>query len=67
MLAFYAKCRQIHKIGPWGLTMNRVIGSLRKSAAVNWANHTVTIVDWRLLAQMAEFDPTYLSMTNEPR
>jgi len=47
--------------------MNRVIGSLRKSAAVNWANHTVTIVDWRLLAQMAEFDPTYLSMTNEPR
>ena len=47
--------------------MYRVIGSLRKSAAVNWANHTVTIVDWRLLAQMAEFDPTYLSMTNEPR
>ncbi|BCG83745.1 hypothetical protein MesoLj113b_72870 (plasmid) [Mesorhizobium sp. 113-3-3] len=47
--------------------MYRVIGSLRKSAAVNWANHTVTVVDWRLLAQMAEFDPTYLSMTNEPR
>ncbi|MGY2991804.1 CRP-like cAMP-binding protein [Mesorhizobium sp. URHB0026] len=26
--------------------MNRVIGALRKVGVVNWANHTVTILDW---------------------
>jgi hypothetical protein len=47
--------------------MNRVIGALRKVGVVNWANHTVTILDWHRLQEIAEFDPTYLSMMREPR
>jgi hypothetical protein len=47
--------------------MNRVISALRNSGVIAWANHTVTILDWQKLQQIAEFDPTYLSMTREPR
>ncbi|QPC94843.1 Crp/Fnr family transcriptional regulator [Mesorhizobium sp. INR15] len=47
--------------------MNRVIGALRKTGLISWANHTISILDWDRLAAVAEFDPTYLSMTNEPR
>lgn len=47
--------------------MNRVIGSLKKTKVITWTNHTVTILDWDQLAELAEFDPTYLSMNNEPR
>jgi CRP-like cAMP-binding protein len=47
--------------------MNRVIGALRKVGVVSWANHTVTILDWHRLQEIAEFDPTYLSMVREPR
>ncbi|TPI70896.1 Crp/Fnr family transcriptional regulator [Mesorhizobium sp. B3-1-3] len=47
--------------------MNRVISALRNSGVIAWAAHTVTILDWQKLQQIAEFDPTYLSMTREPR
>ena len=47
--------------------MNRVISALRNSGVISWANHTVTILDWHKLQQIAEFDPTYLSMKREPR
>jgi CRP-like cAMP-binding protein len=47
--------------------MNRVIGSLKKTKVITWVNHTVTILDWDQLAELAEFDLTYLSMNNEPR
>ncbi|PDQ18362.1 Crp/Fnr family transcriptional regulator [Mesorhizobium sanjuanii] len=47
--------------------MNRVIGTLRKIGVIGWANHKVTILDWQRLVEIAEFDPTYLSMNREPR
>jgi len=47
--------------------MNRVIGALRKAGVFTWLNHTITISDWDQLVEIAEFDPTYLSMTREPR
>ncbi|WP_095202038.1 Crp/Fnr family transcriptional regulator [Mesorhizobium carmichaelinearum] len=47
--------------------MNRVIGALRQSGVVTWSNYTVTILDWHRLQEVAEFDPTYLSMMREPR
>ncbi|TGQ32509.1 MULTISPECIES: Crp/Fnr family transcriptional regulator [unclassified Mesorhizobium] len=47
--------------------MNRVIGALRKVGVVSWANHVVTILNWDRLQEIAEFDPTYLSMVREPR
>ncbi|TIO11999.1 MAG: Crp/Fnr family transcriptional regulator, partial [Mesorhizobium sp.] len=30
-------------------------------------NHLIDILDWNRLVAIAEFDPTYLSMRNEPR
>jgi CRP-like cAMP-binding protein len=47
--------------------MNRVIGALRKIGVIGWANYMVTILDWQRLVEIAEFDPTYLSMNREPR
>ncbi|UVK46714.1 Crp/Fnr family transcriptional regulator [Mesorhizobium sp. AR07] len=47
--------------------MNRVIQSLRKAGLISWVNHTMTILDWHRLQEVAEFDPTYLSMGREPR
>jgi CRP-like cAMP-binding protein len=47
--------------------MNRVLQGLRREKLVAWVNHTVTILDWDRLQEMAEFDPTYLSLRVEPR
>ena len=47
--------------------MNRVIGTLRRMNVINWTGHMITILDWERLVGIAEFDPTYLSMTREPR
>lgn len=47
--------------------MNRVIGTLRRMNVINWTSHMVTILDWQRLVEIAEFDPTYLSMNREPR
>jgi len=47
--------------------MNRVIGALRRLGVIGWANYMVTILDWQRLVEIAEFDPTYLSMNREPR
>ena len=47
--------------------MNRVIGALRRMNVITWANHMITILNWPRLVEIAEFDPTYLSMAHEPR
>ncbi|TCL96090.1 CRP-like cAMP-binding protein [Rhizobium sp. PP-WC-2G-219] len=47
--------------------MNRTIQNLRKDGLISWVNHTVTILDWDELRDIADFDPTYLSLTVEPR
>ena len=47
--------------------MNRVIQGLRREKLISWTNHTVTILNWGRLQEVAEFDPTYLSMQREPR
>ena len=47
--------------------MNRVIGTLRRMNVISWTSHVVAILDWQRLVQIAEFDPTYLSMSREPR
>jgi CRP-like cAMP-binding protein len=46
---------------------NRVIRDLREGGFVEWRGSDVTVKDWEGLSQLAEFDPTYLSMQNEPR
>ena len=47
--------------------MNRVIQSLRREDLISWTHHTISILDWVRLQEVAEFDPTYLSMVREPR
>jgi CRP-like cAMP-binding protein len=47
--------------------VNRVIEELRGDRLITWRRDTVVIEDWPRLKQFAEFDPTYLSLQNEPR
>ena len=47
--------------------MNRVIQSLRRDGLISWSNQTIEILNWERLQEVAEFDPTYLSMRKEPR
>ncbi|EUB95565.1 transcriptional regulator, Crp/Fnr family [Rhizobium sp. CF080] len=47
--------------------MNRVIQALRRERLISWTNQTITILDWDRLQEVAEFDPTYLSLSVEPR
>jgi CRP-like cAMP-binding protein len=47
--------------------VNRVLQDLRGGGLITWRGDTVVIEDWPRLKQFAEFDPTYLSLQNEPR
>ncbi|TIQ26781.1 MAG: Crp/Fnr family transcriptional regulator [Mesorhizobium sp.] len=69
-MSFHLRLSQAELADVLGLSvvhMNRVIATLRRMDVINWTNHTVTILDWQRLVDVAEFDPTYLSMRNEPR
>lgn len=47
--------------------VNKKLQQLRNTGLVEWKNSTVRILDYDGLAALAEFDPTYLSLRNEPR
>lgn len=47
--------------------VNRKLQELRSSGLVEWRNGTVKIRDFERLSGMAEFDPTYLSLSRESR
>jgi CRP-like cAMP-binding protein len=47
--------------------LNRTVQKLRKQGAVEWTNQKVAILEWDALVQVADFDPTYLSLFKEPR
>ncbi len=47
--------------------VNRVVQELRKEGLITWRADTVVIEDWPRLQQVAEFDPTFLSLRTEPR
>jgi CRP-like cAMP-binding protein len=47
--------------------VNRVIQELRAEGLITWRGETVVITDWPRLQQIAEFDPTFLSLEREPR
>ncbi|MNH55845.1 Nitrogen fixation regulation protein FixK [compost metagenome] len=46
--------------------VNRLIAELRREGLVRWTNPRVDILDWPRLAQIAEFDPTYLRLHAAP-
>ena len=47
--------------------LNKTLQQLRRDGLVRWESRTVEILDWEKLTEMAEFDPTYLSLSVEPR
>ena len=47
--------------------VNRSLQELRASGAVAWRGDLVTILDWKKLQEIAEFDPLYLNLSQEPR
>jgi CRP-like cAMP-binding protein len=47
--------------------VNRVIQQLRTDGLVTWSEQRIVIEDWARLQQVAEFDPTFLNLENEPR
>jgi CRP-like cAMP-binding protein len=68
--SFYFPLSQSEMADVLGLSsvhMNRVIQSLRREGLISWVNQTITILDWDRIREVAEFDPTYLSMVREPR
>ena len=46
--------------------VSRLISELRSEGVVAWAGGRIDILDWRRLAEIAEFDPTYLRLQSEP-
>lgn len=46
--------------------VSRLISELRSEGVVAWSGGRIDILDWRRLAEIAEFDPTYLRLQCEP-
>jgi CRP-like cAMP-binding protein len=47
--------------------VNRVVQELRAKGLITWRGETLVIDDWKRLQELAEFDPTFLSLEVEPR
>jgi len=47
--------------------VNRTIRALRRQELIPWRGDLVEIKDWEGLAQMADFDPTFLDLVEVPR
>ncbi len=47
--------------------VNRVVQELRAKELITWRGETLVIDDWERLQELAEFDPTFLSLEAEPR
>ena len=54
-------------LGMSAVHANRTLQSLRKRKVVSWDGCRIQINDWEGLQEIAEFDPTYLCLTQEPR
>jgi len=46
--------------------VSRLITELRGEGVVSWSGGRIRILDWYRLAEIAEFDPTYLRLQSEP-
>jgi hypothetical protein len=47
--------------------VNRTIQELRGDGLLTWNRDRVVIEDWDRLCKIAEFDPAFLVLENEPR
>ncbi len=54
-------------LGLSGVHANRSLQELRGQGLVSWQGNNVEILDWSRLQEFGMFDPTYLSVQQEPR
>ncbi len=54
-------------LGLSAVHVNRVLQQLRAGNLITWQGQLVHILDWPGLQRLAEFDPRYLHLNNEPR
>jgi CRP-like cAMP-binding protein len=54
-------------LGLSSVHVNRVLQELRADGLISWQGQTVKILDWLRLQKAADFDPSYLHLTIEPR
>ncbi|OJF89916.1 Crp/Fnr family transcriptional regulator [Pararhizobium antarcticum] len=47
--------------------LNKTLQVLRREELFTWINQMITILDWEKLQDLAQFDPTYLSLNVEAR
>ena len=47
--------------------VNRAVRDLRDRGLLRWSGADVSILDWKGLAMLARFDPTYLDMERQSR
>jgi len=64
-LSFKLPLTQLELADVLGLSIvhvNRVLSELRRERLLTWTNHVIRIEDWEKLAEVAEFQPDYLSV-----
>ena len=49
------------------VTVNRTLQALRRTGAMEFRNGVLTVRDWKRLADIGEFDSTYLHIRTSPR
>lgn len=54
-------------LGLSSVHVNRVLQELRADGLILWQGQSITILDWMRLQKAADFDPTYLHLSIEPR
>jgi CRP-like cAMP-binding protein len=47
--------------------VRRMINELHRRSLLEWTDGVVTIIDWKWLARLAQFDDTFLDMERRPR
>ena len=54
-------------LGLSAVHVNRVIQELRSKGMITWRGNTLEITNWDALSEVAEFNPAYLYLADEPR
>lgn len=68
--SFYFPLSQIELADVVGISvvhLNKTLQSMRQEKLLSWANRTITILDWKRLEELAEFNPLYLNLSVEAR
>lgn len=54
-------------LGITAVHVNRSLKALRRDGLIKFDDGRLTIANWDRLTELADFDPTYLNLTSEPR